>query len=141
MKKSDPSKKNLTWTTYFRLINKLYNKIDWVKEEFDAIVGINRGGNIIGTLLSHKSRVHLEIINKEQVVNVRGKILIIDDIADTGVTLLKVMSNLKSGTIAKTATLHMQPHTKHKPDFYVSTVRHWVVYPYERVHKRKQEEK
>lgn len=126
-------KYNLAWNYYFRLINKLYQKINWKEEEFDYIVAINRGGNIIGTILSHKTRLPLVVLDKEEVLDVRGKILILDDISDTGRTLLKVISNLQSGTSYKTATLHIQPHTHHKPNYYVSTTRVWVTYPYERV--------
>jgi len=132
-------KRNLSWSTYFRMINKLAQMIDWRREEFDTIISINRGGNIIGTILSHKTRLPLEIVKKGEVTKVRGKLLIVDDISDTGATLLEVISNLKSGTEHKIATLHIQPHTKMKPDYYVSVVRHWVVYPYERVHKHKKE--
>jgi hypoxanthine phosphoribosyltransferase len=130
------TKYNLAWSYYFRLINKLYQKINWDTEEFDYIVSINRGGNIIGTILSHKTRLPLIVMNKEEVPEVRGKILIVDDISDTGRTLLKVISNLKTGTSYKTATLHIQNHTHHRPDYYVSTVKQWIIYPYERVHKK-----
>ena len=129
------TKYNLAWDYYFRLINKLHQKINWDAEEFDYILAINRGGNIIGTILSHKTRLPLVVMDKEEVPGVRGKILIVDDISDTGSTLLHVISNLKSGTTYKTATLHVQPHTHHAPNYSVSAVRQWVVYPYERVQK------
>ena len=135
--KREVAKRNLSWTTYHRMINRLYRKINWKVEEFDAIVAINRGGNIIGTMLSHKARLSLHVVSKEETIGVRGKVLIVDDISDTGSTFLKVISNLKSGTEYKTASLHIQPHTKHVPDFYVSKTKNWVVYPYERVKKHK----
>lgn len=130
---STNTKYNLAWDYYFRLINKLHQKIDWDAEEFDYIVAINRGGNIIGTILSHKTRLPLVVMDKEEVPDVRGKLLIVDDISDTGRTLLKVISNLQTGTSYRTATLHVQPHTHQMPDFYVATTRAWVTYPYERV--------
>ncbi len=136
---STNAKYNLAWDYYFRLINKLHKKIDWDAEEFDYIVAINRGGNIIGTLLSHKTRLPLVVMDKEEVPDVRGKILIVDDISDTGRTLMKVISNLQSGTSYRTATLHVQPHTHQVPNYFVATTRVWVVYPYERVHKTMKE--
>ena len=136
-KRNQIQKRSLPWKRYLLLINKLYYAIDWVEEEFDAIVAISRGGNIIGTILSHRTRLPLEVIKKDHVLSFRGKVLIVDDIADTGSTLLHVISNLKSGTSYKTATLHAQPHSKHKPNYFVSTVRNWVVYPYEKFRKRK----
>ena len=126
-------KKILSWNSYLRLVNRLYRKINWKEEEFDAIVAINRGGNIIGTILSHKTRLQLDVINKDQVIGIRGKLLIVDEISDTGSTFLEVLSHVKPGTEYKTAALHIREHTKHKPDFYVSQSNHWVVYPYERV--------
>jgi len=131
------TKKVMSWSTYLRLITRLYYKIDWEHEEFDTIVAINRGGNIIGTILSHRTRLPLEVIKKDHVLSLRGKVLIVDDISDTGSTLLHAISNLKSGTSYRTATLHIQPHTKHKPSYYVSTVRKWVVYPYENYRKNR----
>jgi hypoxanthine phosphoribosyltransferase len=70
-------KKILSWNNYLQLVNRLYRKINWKEEEFDAIVAINRGGNIIGTILSHKTRLQLDVINKDQVIGRRGKVLIV----------------------------------------------------------------
>jgi len=125
-------KRYLSWKRYHGMINKLYEMIDWKSEEFDQIIAISRGGNIPGTILSHKTRLPLMVVHKGEVINVRGKLLIIDDISDTGSTLLKVISNLKLGTIYKIATLHMQPHTKLEPNYFVSITTKWVVYPYEK---------
>lgn len=125
-------KTKLTWNQYLKMIDNLYAMIDWEKEKFDTIVSINRGGNIIATILSHRTRLPLIVIRKEQVVDVRGKILIVDEISDTGSTFLKVIADLRSGTEYRTAALHMQEHTKHTPHFCVSKTSQWVVYPYEK---------
>src|SRR5208283_4126140 len=85
-------KKILSWKNYFRMVNRLFRKINWKEEEFDAIVAINRGGNIIGTILSHKTRLPLDVINKNQVIDRRGKVLVVDEISDSGNTILEVLS-------------------------------------------------
>jgi hypoxanthine phosphoribosyltransferase len=66
---------------------------------------------------------------------VRGRrILLVDDISDTGMTL-----QLASEVLAlympeevKTATLYIKPWTSFVPDYYGGTTEKWVVFPWEK---------
>jgi hypoxanthine phosphoribosyltransferase len=66
-----------------------------------------------------------------------NKVLIIDDIADTGKTLLmceELQPFLKGAAVKKTATLQYKPETSQvRPDFFAQVVEKgiWVQYPYD----------
>lgn len=138
------SKQHLDWPTYLNLIDKLYEKIDWKKEKFNVIISINRGGNIIGTLLSHKTGIPLKVLHKEGMIYETEKFLVIDEIADSGSTLANV-NYLSQGRNKKyhplqyankdfkTATLHCKKGSKVTPDYFVETTDKWIVYPYETI--------
>lgn len=79
----------------------------------DAIVGIARGGLVPATMLSHYFQKSLMVINYSlrdnkvshiseindltQVLNKGQKVLIVDDICDSGVTLRKVVDEATEG--------------------------------------------
>jgi hypoxanthine phosphoribosyltransferase len=65
---------------------------------------------------------------------VRNKrVLVVDDVADRGDTLILVRKNAEeSGAIeTRLATLHYKPWSKVKPDYYARELRSWIVYPWE----------
>lgn len=136
------SKEFIVWPTYLNLIDQLAEMIDWKKEKFESIVAINRGGNVIGTILSHKANIPLVVLNKGGIIYERGRFLCVDDIAHTGSTLANV-SYLSQGASLKyhplqyankdfkIATLHVRNESKVKPDFFVAVTDKWIVYPYE----------
>lgn len=130
MKKKQIEK--LTWTDYISLISTLQEKILWNKESFNQIVAINRGGNIIGTVLSHKNNIPLTVLNYrfDKVPNY-NKILIVDDISDSGETLGIVLSRLSKETKYKIATLHLKKESKVKSDYFSKYTNKWIQYPYE----------
>src|SRR5579863_4963223 len=78
------------WSRYLNLVDQLYNKINWKKEKFNTIIGINRGGVIPATILSHKSGVPSIVLNKTGMIYEIGKYLVVDDISHTGSTLSNI---------------------------------------------------
>jgi len=116
----------------------------------DCIVGIGRGGLVPAVYLSDRLGIRKlyafkiyyykgEKRGKKPVVSQRpplrfvcGNVLIVDDIADTGATLLTAKKLLKKHSKnIRTATLHYKPHSRIKPDFFVQETEKWVVYPYQ----------
>lgn len=118
----------------------------------DWIVGVSRGGLVPARLLSD----HLDISNVSIVriefyksigetrdfpnvtqplqVDVKGKkVLIVDDVADTGRSLAVAKEHVKRAGAAevKIAVLHYKPKSIVRPDFYIETTNAWVVYPWE----------
>ena len=110
-KKMDKYK--ISWDLLDAMVEELAAKID-IAPEF--IAGIPRGGAIIPYIELNE----IQHFPKEDV-------LIVDDIADSGVTLSHYIGY-------KTATLHYKPQSIIKPSYYVETIDNdmWIVYPFER---------
>lgn len=104
-----------------RIVSDVMN-VDGVHSIKASLWGV--GGRISNEVLIHG--VELPIKDK--------KVLIIDDVVDTGLTLIKIVSYVKSfGPIdVKTAVLHVKPSSKYLPDYYVSKLDEWlwVIYPW-----------
>ena len=123
----------------------------------ESIVYIERGGMIIGRLLSDflstrkvyplrasyytddgipMSRVHISDFEFAISRN-GGYILLVDDIADTGKTLKAAKEELerKTGRKIITATVAYKPQSVMKPDAYVYNVDNntWIVFDYEEI--------
>lgn len=123
----------------------------------ESIVYIERGGMVIGRLLSDFLSVrkvyplrasyynddgipmtHVRITDFEFTLSKSdGFILLVDDIADTGKTLKAASEELKKRGSAKivTATVVYKPQSIFKPDAYVYEVSNntWIVFDYEEI--------
>lgn len=111
----------IDWEQYGLDIDVLTKKIMTSTHKFDGVYGIPRGGCPIAVAVSHKLNIPLV---KEPTTDT----LIVDDISDTGKTLLDYKQ-------FHTATLYVTPWTAKLPDFNVSKIKSdkndWVVFPYE----------
>jgi len=123
-----PEIKKLSWDEYIQMIYDLGAYIDRSEgfiNNISGIYGVPRGGLIIATLLSHKHNVPL-ITNPSAVFNDK-RILVVDDIADSGKTLVEFKE-----VGLKIACLHINPGTMIMPDYYLRTNEGmWIGYPYE----------
>ena len=142
----------LTWNDIAKLSIKLARKI--IESNFtpDVIVGIMRGGwivaKIVEDLLGANELGSLEIkfykgigekaerpiLTQPLMVSVRDKkVLIIDDVADSGRTLQTATEvvRLCGAREVRTATLYMKPWSIMIPDYYVGTTTSWIVFPWE----------
>ena len=61
-------------------------------------------------------------------------VLVCDDVADSGRSLIAVADHLRSKKPkeVRIATIHIKPHTKFSPDYYVGETEKWIIYPWER---------
>lgn len=67
-------------------------------------------------------------------VSVKGeRVLLFDDVADSGTSLEFVKQYLKDAGVKEiiTATLFYKPHSVIKPDFYGSETTAWIIFPYD----------
>ncbi len=113
------------WDDINKLLDNLY---DQVKGKVSSVTGIPRGGSILAILFSHR----FDIEYTRWPSNHYPEMLIIDDIADSGVTLEEWK---KEFNVPKFATLHYKTISKIKPDFYVKEIDEnygWIVYPWEK---------
>lgn len=114
-------KKRITWEEFDEMCYKLANKIQASGKKYDVIDGIPRGGLIIAVRLSHILGIRFDTETKYN-----EKMLVVDDISDSGATLNKIRSELD------TATLHYREGSKHKPTYWVEEKKEdWIVYPWE----------
>ena len=113
-------KMHLSWDDVNTLVDNLCKQIPFELPNIDSVHGILRGGLIPAVLISHK--LDLPYVNA-----VGPNTLVVDDIADTGVTLDK-------GPGVYTAVLHYKPHTScFKPSIYSELHEgdEWIIYPWE----------
>lgn len=140
----------VSWNEYFRLVNKLADEIISSKQRYDRIVGITRAGLTLGHFLSDalslpvsvftiKSYVdigkqeNLEVTEKLS-ADIKGhKVLLVDEVSDTGKTFLKAIPYLKTKKPKNitTATIFLKPHSKFIPNFHVEETSKWILFPYE----------
>lgn len=145
------------WHEYDHLIERLALRIHASQMPFDCIVALARGGVRIGDALSRIFQVPLGIWftssynddNEQQHLQmgdniaaldqdtIRGRILLIDDLCDSGATFSHVVPYLQQQafvTDIKTAVLWLKANSQFKPDFYVDYLAHnpWIVQPFER---------
>ena len=116
----------------------------------DMIVGIARGGLIPAVRLSHLlgdkllRMIHIKFykgadLRRERpelladVGKLSKKVLIVDDVADTGETLEFVLKHVreKGAKEVKVATVAYKPKSRVKPDYYVFETNKWIVFPWE----------
>jgi hypoxanthine phosphoribosyltransferase len=74
-------------------------------------------------------------ITQQVSVDVRGKkVLIIDDVADTGKSLAVLMEDLrrKGSEEVKIATVYYKPWSIVKPEYYMRETKKWIIFPHER---------
>lgn len=116
----------------------------------DMIVGIARGGLIPAVRLSHLlgdkllRMIHIKFykdidLRQERpelladVGKLPKKVLLVDDVADTGETLEFVLKHVKEmgAKEVKVATIAYKPKSRVKPDYYVFETDKWIVFPWE----------
>ncbi len=107
----------------------------WIAKQKDVenVHGIPRGGLVPALYLSN----HLEIgmVDRDKISE---KTLVVDDIADTGKTLSRLIDSL--GFRPKIATLYCHPKTIIEPDYFVREKpgeepggkTDWVIFPWEK---------
>ncbi|WP_297417818.1 phosphoribosyltransferase [Thermococcus sp.] len=141
----------LTWWQVDRAMFALANEM---KKHFtpDLIVGIARGGLIPAVRLSHiLGDIEVKVIDvkfykdinermEKPVITIPlhgslndKKVVIVDDVSDTGKTLEVVIDEVKKAGASevKVVCLSMKPWTKVVPDFYVFRTDKWIVFPWE----------
>jgi len=146
---------HLTWDDIEDCCRKLASAIKNSDFKPETIVGIQRGGCITAVLLSHllnienfctigirstksddirAQRIKPIIYDSFSLQLITGKkVLLADDITDTGETLIEAKKELlKYGPKeVKSATIICAPASNGKVDFYGKEVKPWVVFPWE----------
>ena len=110
----------LEWEEIDRLVDVLCEKIITQIPSIDSVMGLPRGGLIPAVMVSHRLDLPLVTLPEPHT-------LVIDDIADSGVTLTNTPG-------IYTAVLHYKPHTSvFKPNLYSVEYKgdDFLLYPWE----------
>ena len=142
----------LTLESIWQLTLELAKEIQKSTFQPDILIGIARGGLVVTRLLSDLLEISNTAVmgvgfykginetSKEprltQDLDIdlkKQKILLIDDVSDTGKSMKFAFNYLKKKEIGelKTAALHYKPHSIFKPNFYIESTTSWIVYPWE----------
>lgn len=117
----------------------------------DVIVAILRGGVILARLLSDLLNIsemkimrviHYDALESKKVAEIVEpiscrldgmKVLLVDDVADTGESLIVARNHIleRGAAEVRIATMHYKPWSKLKPDYYSEETEAWVVYFWE----------
>jgi len=142
-----------SWEQIYELLLNLANRIRKAHFRPDVIVGISRGGwtpaRIMSDLLENPELANVKaefylgvaetkgepVITQPVSVSVMGKkVLVVDDVSDTGKSLRLVRSHLREhgATEVKIATIYYKPWSILPPDWYEKETSSWVIFPWER---------
>ncbi|MCL2135022.1 MAG: phosphoribosyltransferase [Candidatus Bathyarchaeota archaeon] len=141
-----------TWNQIYKMLLQQAQKIQKTPYQPDIIIGIAQGGTIptriLTDLLNTKKTTTITIKSYTNIAQPNTqptlthpltipinnkKILLIDDITDTGQTLKTAKQHLtkKGATETKTATLYTKPTTQTTPDYTEKTTKNWIIFPWE----------
>jgi hypoxanthine phosphoribosyltransferase len=149
--KQSPTLTFLTYTDFVRLAVQLSDRIRQEGTQWDALLSINRGGAVLTKMLSDllgnlpmlafAAKSYQGIGDAGDIVLTQPlscnlaskKVLLIDEICDTGKTFHWAIKYLETFQVAKIATacLITKPGSVHTPDFVMDRTADWVVFPYD----------
>jgi len=142
-----------SWNQIYKSLLNLASTILKTGFEPDIIVGVSRGGwppaRVMSDLLENPKLANVAaefyigvaetkgkpVITQPVSVSVKSKkVLVVDDVADTGESLRLVRSHLEEqgATEVKTATIYYKPWSVIIPDYYEKETRSWIIFPWER---------
>ena len=142
-----------TWKQIYQMLIDLSRNIQKASFEPDIIVGVSRGGwtpaRILSDLLENPAIANIKAefyvgvektkkepkITQSVSVDVESKrVLVVDDVSDTGRSLRVVREHLLERGVKelRIATLYYKPWSITLPDFYQETTKRWVIFPWER---------
>lgn len=142
-----------TWEDLDAICVELAGKIHQSGKTFDRIIALAKGGwpfakSLVDLLAIPEvasigirfysginERLEKPLIYQDLPVAVKGEhVLLFDDVADTGESLLFTKEHLLSEGVASvtTATLYYKPQSKIVPDYYGEETTAWIVYPFDK---------
>jgi len=142
----------LSWEEIEDMCRELAQKIKTKGFERSLFIGLSRGGlvplrlisdylgieevHVVGVKFYEKvgrTRAEPKITHEVQ-FGISGRdVLVIDDIADTGGSIISVVEHLKERGAKRiaVATLMKKPHSRITPDLFVRESQAWVIFPWE----------
>ncbi len=141
---------SVSWEQYHSFAQSLAATILSRHNDLDQIVAISRGGLTLGHLLSDLLRIPISTITIQSYIDIQThgeakitsklttpiknkKVLLVDDVSDSGKTLKRAVSYLRHFGPRKilTVSLFYKPHSVYKPDYFARQTTKWILFPYE----------
>ncbi|MEM3699312.1 MAG: phosphoribosyltransferase [Candidatus Bathyarchaeia archaeon] len=141
-----------TWNQIYKMLLNLADKIRKNGFKPDIIVGVSRGGwppaRVLSDLMDNPNLANVRAEFYLGVAETKGeptltqpvsvdvadkKVLVVDEIADTGQSLKLVKEHIigQGAKEVKIATVYYKPWSIIKPDYYEKETSRWVVFPWE----------
>jgi len=141
-----------TWDEIYSMLLNMAERIRLDTFAPDVIVGVSRGGwlpaRVLSDLLDNPNLANVRAEFYVGVAETRGeptltqpvsmpvaskRVLIVDEITDTGKSLKVVKEHVKKQGAAeiKIATVYYKPWGIGKPDYYEKETNRWIVFPWE----------
>jgi len=141
-----------TWNQIYVMLLRLAQEIKKDSFKPSIIVGVSRGGwppaRVLSDLLDNPNLANVKVefylgvaetkdeptITQPVSVNVAGKkVLVVDEVADTGKSLKLIKEHLakEGATEVKIATIYYKPWSIITPDYYARETSRWIVFPWE----------
>ena len=143
-----------SWDKIYSMMLRLARRVRESHFEPEVIVGVSRGGwppaRIMSDLLENQNLANMKVVfyrdiglrNKRPVITqpvssrVKGKrVLVVDDVSDTGHSLSVVSAHLRTRGAGKVkvCTLYLKPGSVFTPHFYARKTSKWIIFPWERL--------
>lgn len=115
----------MTWSNIESFCEVLVDRVKMEKRKFSGVYGLPRGGLIPAVIISHKLNIPLLLAPTNEC-------LIVDDIADSGRSLIHFTENDTQFNKYYIATIFYHERSIVKPDFYMYDKEDkWIVFPWE----------
>lgn len=140
------------WSQLYKMLLLIADKIRKDNFKPDIIVGVSRGGwppaRVLSDLLENPNLANVKAefyvgvaetkgeptLTQPVSVKVAGKkVLVVDEVADTGKSLQLIKEHLKAegASEVRIATVYLKPWSIVKPDYYAKETSRWIVFPWE----------
>jgi len=140
------------WSQIYRMLMRIAERIRKDNFKPDVIVGVSRGGwppaRVLSDLLENPNLANVKVEFYVGVAETKGeptltqpvsvivagkKVLVVDEVADTGRSLQLIKEHLLKGGAAEVriATIYLKPWSIITPDYYAKETSRWIVFPWE----------
>jgi hypoxanthine phosphoribosyltransferase len=151
---SNPKYEAPSWHEIYQMLLDLAQQIRKDQYTPEIIVGVSRGGwppaRVMSDLLQNPNLANMKVefyrdigvrnkkprITQPVTMEVVGKrVLVVDDVSDTGHSLRVVANHLRRKPVKeiRVCTIYMKPQSIFRPDYYARTTRKWIIFPWERL--------
>jgi uncharacterized protein len=142
------------WDEIYEMLLDLAQQIRKDDYKPEIIVGVSRGGwppaRVMSDLLQNPNLANMRVefykdiglrnkkprITQPVTMEVVGKrVLVVDDVSDTGHSLEAVANHLRRKPVKelRVCTIYLKPKSVFRPDYFSRSTKKWIIFPWERL--------